>query len=104
MDTYWDLIANPEIISVNQAWHGHSGSMFLRSAGSVLLSDSYLVPKWQYLYKPLSDDATAVLVLNSDTTSRFFTLSFRQIPNLPCGDDDDDDECVVRDLFAARIS
>ncbi len=37
-DELWELIANREAIAINQAWAGHSGSPFARSAATVRLS------------------------------------------------------------------
>lgn len=85
MDKYWEIIANPDIIAVNQAYFGHSGSPFL------------VDDKWQYLSKPVDAQHTAVLLLNSDTEPRNLTLAFDTIPVLPKGSD-----YLVRDLFERK--
>lgn len=85
MDTYWDIIANPDIIAVNQAYYGHSGSPFL--VGQL----------WQYLYKPVDATSTAVLLLNSDTEPRNLTLAFDTVPGLAKSS-----SYVVRDLFQRK--
>ncbi|KAL1511645.1 hypothetical protein AB1Y20_004937 [Prymnesium parvum] len=41
----WPVIANKEVIAVNQAWAGHSGSPFFESSEQVLL---YTPPEWAY--------------------------------------------------------
>ena len=39
MDAVWPIISNREAIAVNQAWAGHSGSAFYRSASTVTLGE-----------------------------------------------------------------
>merc|ERR1740130_162505 len=65
MDAVWPIIANKEIIAVNQAWAGHSGSPFKNATEVVQLEDynSLLqgtvmahegaTPSWQMFYKPV---------------------------------------------------
>jgi alpha-galactosidase len=52
MDAIWPVIANPEVINVNQAWYGHSGSPFYNGTSS------------QYFYKPIGRNQVAVLLMN----------------------------------------
>lgn len=67
MDQIWPLIANPEIIAVNQAYYGHSGSPFVNSSEVTTLSASegqLEIFNYQYFYKPIDATRTAVLLMN----------------------------------------
>lgn len=105
MDTYWDLIANPEIIKVNQAWYGHAGSAYALSSkrtklgpdsllDSMYYDDDIEFPSWQMFYKPIDASSTAVLVLNSAELPATLTVDFGQVPDTPCLV-----TCALRDLF-----
>lgn len=99
MDEYWSLIANPEIIAINQAWRGHSGSRFASAFETVSFeathNTNYTAPVWQMLHKPVTSNATAVLLLNSDNSTQSLTLEFDLVPNSPCAS-----SCHLRDIFS----
>ena len=106
----WSVISNREAIGVNQAWAGHSGSPFARSASVVthrwldraphtagplreVASDA---PSWQAFYKPLQPAGakTALLLMNHDTAAQDLTVEFSAVPGLSCS------RCAVRDIYA----
>jgi len=114
MDKIWPVIANTEVIAVNQAYAGHSGSPFKKSVDTVTLGDtdysavekgadystvgSMETASFQYLYKPTKWDgtATAVLLMNSDTAAQDLTVHFADVPSL------DTTKCstwAVRDIW-----
>mmetsp|Transcript_11280 Transcript_11280/g.23693 ORF Transcript_11280/g.23693 Transcript_11280/m.23693 type:complete len:434 (+) Transcript_11280:62-1363(+) len=108
MDIVWPIIANKEVIAVNQAWAGHSGSPFKQS-GSVVELDDYHhvingvltdhtadVPSWQYFYKPLGQGKTAVLLMNHDSKAQQLTLNFSDVPGVTCS------RCKVRCIHAHK--
>jgi hypothetical protein len=105
MDKIWPVISNTEVIAVNQAYAGHSGSAFKKSVDTVTLGDidysavekgadystvgKMETASFQYLYKPTKWDdktqrytETAVLLMNSDTTAQNLTVNFADIPSL----------------------
>lgn len=108
MDAVWPIIANKEIIAVNQAWAGHSGSPFKNATEFVQLEDynSLLqgtvtahegaTPSWQMFYKPVGGGKIAVLLLNHDSKATDFTLKFSDIPGIQCT------KCTVRCLYAHK--
>mmetsp|Transcript_14396 Transcript_14396/g.46951 ORF Transcript_14396/g.46951 Transcript_14396/m.46951 type:complete len:415 (-) Transcript_14396:1834-3078(-) len=86
IDDLWPLIANPDIIAVNQAYVGFSGGRF-KTNGTV-----------QMLYKPTSLNSAAVLVLNTDDHHQITaTLDFADVPGLQTTGTT---TCALRDLFA----
>jgi len=105
MDKIWPIIANKEVIAVNQAWAGHSGSPFKQSEAVVELDDyNFLlqgvvkahtapVPSWQFFYKPLPDKKFAVLLMNHDTKAQNLVLHFGDVPGLACS------HVHVRDVY-----
>lgn len=93
MDELWPLIANPDILAVNQAWAGHSGSPFQESLTNVSLSSDLSVPSWQYFQKPLGDGRVAVLLMNHASSEQQLTLHLADVPGLSCS------TCSVYDLF-----
>lgn len=124
MDAVWPLISNREVIAINQAWAGHSGSPFAKSADSVvhtwseapreaagdgvdatadgaeLHTHSYTSPSWQYLYKPLASDGSrvAVLLMNHAGVSADLSLDLSTVPGLACKAA----TCAVRDVWARK--
>jgi alpha-galactosidase len=114
MDGIWDVIANKEVIAVNQAWAGHSGSPFKSASQQVKLSDvnyaamtkemtvedaaslgGAFAPAWQYFYKPVEAKGakTAVLLMNHQSDAADLTLTFADIPGVTCT------SCHVRDIW-----
>jgi len=96
MDAVWPIISNKEVIAINQAWAGHSGSPFKQSQSAVKLDDYHHVikgvlkqhtapvPSWQYFYKPLGQGKVAVLLMNHDSKSQQLKLTFSDIPGVTC--------------------
>merc|ERR1712086_286146 len=93
MDIIWPIIANREAIAVNQAWAGHSGSVFKNSGVNITLDtvnyaqvqqykavqgskfevpepNPTMVPSFEYYYKPVEEGGTktAVLLMNHGHT------------------------------------
>jgi len=108
MDAIWPIIANKEIIAVNQAWAGYSGSPFKQSEALVELDDytSLLrgvvtpheapVPSWQFFYKPVLDNKTAVFLMNHNEKTQDLVFHFADVPGLKCG------KCAVRCLYGHK--
>ena len=105
MDEVWDIVSNKEIIAVNQAYVGHSGSPFKQATSHVELEDFNMllqgivvphwgrVPKWQFFYKPVGDGKIAVLLMNHDKSAHDLLLTFNDVPGLTC------QKCKVRCLY-----
>mmetsp|Transcript_2696 Transcript_2696/g.4600 ORF Transcript_2696/g.4600 Transcript_2696/m.4600 type:complete len:432 (-) Transcript_2696:53-1348(-) len=107
MDAIWDIVANKEILAVNQAWAGHSGSPFKSSSSHVKLDDYHYYtmnhgipiphwgspPTWQFFYKPVGGGQIAVLLMNHDEKATDLVLSFSDVPGLACH------KCKVRCLY-----
>jgi len=104
MDAIWPIIANKEVIAVNQAWAGHSGSPFLQSekkvrgfqANHIMLEKMVRyevdLPSWQFFYKPVPG-GVAVFLVNHDEMPQDLTFNFKDVPGLPCK------SCAVRCLY-----
>jgi len=101
-DAIWPIIANTEVLAVNQAYFGNSGGMYDQSEALVSLTDAVIeqtnapavtVPAFQYWYKPIGDDKVAVLLMNVNNVSEVLTASFAKIPSLSCT------HCRVRDIW-----
>lgn len=98
-DMIWDIIANTEVIAVNQAYEGDSGGVYDASETTVTLTDSLALstatPAYQYLYKPVGDGKVAVLLMNSADATATLTATFSDVPGLDCGSNG----CAVRDIW-----
>jgi len=102
------LISNKEIIGVNQAWAGHSGSPFKNSTKTVVLEDyrhvinnvvhdhEGAVPSTQYFYKPVGNKTIAILLMNHDDHAQDLTVDFSDIPGLECS------WCKMRCLYERK--
>ena len=105
-DKIWDVISNEEVLAVNQAYFGHSGTVFKQSERMVELTDAYIeategqervtANAAQYFYKPLSTDGskTAVLLMNSDSATQTLSVNFKDVPGFKCSSN-----CAVRDIW-----
>jgi len=106
MDAVWPLISNKELIAVNQAWAGHSGSPFKQSEITVELEgmssfvngvwtkhDKGSIPSWQFFYKPVPGGGVAVFLVNHDAHTQDLTFQFEDVPGLSCT------TCAVRRLY-----
>jgi alpha-galactosidase len=88
MDAVWDILSNTELIAVNQAYVGNSGSAFQVSNTTVEFnpctwgSGTCSSPSWVYLYKPLPGGATAVMLLNAAPTTQSLTVQFSAVPGM----------------------
>eukprot|EP00696_Hemimastix_kukwesjijk_P011490 gnl/Hemi2/24422_TR8211_c0_g1_i1.p1 gnl/Hemi2/24422_TR8211_c0_g1~~gnl/Hemi2/24422_TR8211_c0_g1_i1.p1 ORF type:complete len:435 (-),score=140.77 gnl/Hemi2/24422_TR8211_c0_g1_i1:163-1467(-) len=89
MDAAWSFITHREVLAINQAWHGFSGSIFYSSpvnssftpCGWWLPNCSF--PSAQYLYKPVTSSAMAVMLVNNGNTTVDLEVKFADIPSLP---------------------
>jgi len=89
-DMIWPLIANPEVIAINQAWHGSSGGCFKEPSETLTLAavvnethtDEVEVGEYSYYYKPISDMKTAVLLMNHQNVTVDLTLSISDVPGV----------------------
>lgn len=114
MDAIWPIISNKEVLAVNQAYAGHSGSPFKEASETVKLAPldtakltphmpveqlgsvgPLITPAWQYFYKPMAWDGTktAVLLMNHLNTTADLTLNFADVPGLACT------HCGARDIW-----
>ena len=108
IDKIWPVISNKEALAVSQAYFGFSGGPFKQSTERVLLTDSFIkaneaeapfdAPSSQFLYKPMSWDGkqTAVLAMNSDSSTKTLAFDFKDVPGLACT------TCKVRDIWAHK--
>lgn len=105
VDSVWPILSNLELIEVNQAYFGFSGSLFSAANATVNLcgaSDAAgtcadAAPAWMALYKPIDAARTAVLVINNTPGALDLAFSFAAVPGLPCGS-----TCKVRDITAQK--
>lgn len=93
MDELWPVIANPEAIAVNQAWAGFAGGIFHKSTKAVNFTFEGSKFKFSifaqiFLYKPIANDKTAVLLINSEDSPINATLNFADVPDLHCAEGD----------------
>jgi len=107
-DKIWPIISNTEALEVSQAYFGFSGGPFKQATEKVLLTDSFIesneaeeavsAPSNQFLYKPMSWEGkkTAVLAMNSDSSTKSLGFSFKDVPGLTCT------TCNVRDIWAHK--
>lgn len=105
-DAIWSVIANTEVLEVNQAYVGDSGGVYDSSTEYIELTDAFIeategeervsAPSFQYLSKPVDDKRVAVLLMNSDSATQTLTADFSKIPGLKC---DATASCNVRDIW-----
>jgi alpha-galactosidase len=102
MDQVWPLISNKEVIAVNQAWAGFSGSVFMEATEKVVLGKATGVAggvgAWQFWNKPVNSKQIAVLLMNHAATSANLTLPFSSVPGMPAGTSN----VAVRDVWARK--
>lgn len=113
VDSVWPIVANPEALAVSQTYYGFSGTVYAASnvtvnlctgdaAAEAALADGKITaagcsfPSWQALYKPISATSTAVLLMNHDSSEQDLTVTFSQVPGLPCAGG----ICNIRDIHA----
>eukprot|EP00965_Chrysotila_dentata_P150378 4966979-Pleurochrysis_carterae.AAC.4 len=73
-------------------------TFFDASRGVNMVEKVYVSASFQYLYKPLVANGTkvAVLMMNNQHWAQDLTLTFSEVPNLPCT------TCNVRDVWARK--
>lgn len=93
-DAIWSIISNTEIISVNQAYAGDSGTLFLSSNKTIIIRTTQISDKessiplavetavgsWQQWTKKISEDSAALMVMNNDQTTQNVKVVFKDIP------------------------
>jgi len=93
-DQIWPIISNTELISVNQAYAGDSGTLFLSSTKTIILRTAQnaetgpasttvletAVGSWQQWSKKLSGDSAALFVVNNDNMQQTIKVIFADIP------------------------
>ncbi len=88
VDSVWEILSNTEAIAVNQDYAGMSGTIFYSNSTLIPFSPCHWghnncsIPIVQYLYKPLSNGDTAVLLMNNAPTSMTLTVNWSQVPGL----------------------
>ena len=102
-DAIWPVIANKEVLAVNQAYFGDSGGVYETSTHTVELTDAFIeaspseprvtAAAYQKLYKPVGGGKVAVLLMNSDTATHTMQANFSKVPGLSCT------SCPVRDIW-----
>jgi hypothetical protein len=105
VDMVWPIITNKEAIAVNQDWAGALGGLFFESKETVTLlhcawiwagDPNCTLPVLQYIYKPLSNNAVAVLVMNHGNSTISNSVNLTSVPGLACAST----QCSVRDINA----
>jgi len=99
----WPIIANPEVIRVNQAWTGNVGGIFKKSENVLTLtnfinethSEVFENSGFTYYYKPVSSSETAVLLMNHDDNAAALSLDISDIPGVS-------GKAKIRDLWARK--
>ena len=91
-DKIWDVISNLEALEVSKAYVGESGTQFMQSEETVMLSDAVMPSLGlkpiasaaaQYFYKPMTmGGKTAVLAMNSAAASATLKIDFSKVPGL----------------------
>jgi len=105
-DAIWPVIANKEVLAVNQAYeNGDSGGVYESGSETVELTDAFIeanatlgearvaTAKYQKLAKPLPGGKVAVLLMNSDTAAQTLEVDFSKVPGVTCT------ACPVRDIW-----
>jgi hypothetical protein len=98
-DWAWPIVANREVIAVDQAWAGHSGEVFRSSADAFVMNltrppyfpdnphptppYNLTLPTWQQLFKRVDNhtNATAVFVVNYCDVAVIVGVDFASIPS-----------------------
>lgn len=105
VDAVWPIVTNTEAIAVNQDWAGILGGLFFESTETVILphcawiwagDPNCTLPVIQHIYKPLSNSAVAVLVMNHGNSTINDSVNLSSIPGLACAST----QCSVRDINA----
>jgi alpha-galactosidase len=93
MDRVWPILANKEVIEVNQAYFGYSGGPFSSSVDAPRTNTS----DRHYFWKPLNwaGSDVAVLLINSAETTKTLSLNFADVPGVA-------GNCHIRDLWEHR--
>ena len=52
-------------------------------------------PAWQYLWKPVNETHTALLLMNAGEAATDLAVTFADVPDTPCAEN-----CVVYDVWA----
>ena len=73
MDRVWSIVANRELIAVNQAWHGSPGILVKKASKSSLFGR----PIYQVWSKPVGSSMVAVYLLNNDAPSNERDITFK---------------------------
>ena len=92
-DKIWDVISNLEALEVSKAYVGESGTQFMQSEETVMLSDAVMPSLGlkpiasaaaQYFYKPMTMGGakTAVLAMNSAAATATLKIDFSKVPGL----------------------
>merc|ERR1712203_532752 len=76
MEQIWDIIANEEMIAVNQVWVGDAGTLAAKSSEHVTMPDCgwgrppCAQPSWMIWKKKLPGNQVALLIMNNDVTTQ----------------------------------
>lgn len=91
-EAIWPIISNKEVLAVNQAYFGDSGGQYDASNVIINHTDAFIranygepevsSPISQYLYKPVGNGKVAVLLINSDSSTRTLSADFSKIPGV----------------------
>mmetsp|Transcript_11084 Transcript_11084/g.18109 ORF Transcript_11084/g.18109 Transcript_11084/m.18109 type:complete len:416 (-) Transcript_11084:142-1389(-) len=78
-DSIWSIISNTEVIAINQAWDGDSGSVYAESTSKVRLGDT-IVSSWQQWCKQIAPNSVAVLLINNSPQLQNVPLDLSKCP------------------------
>ena len=106
MDLMWPIIANAEVLAVNSAWAGASGTRVLAAEANVTWTPCGFWPTcsaraWEVWSKPLPGGGAAVVVLNHQPSANAtVTVPWGALPGLAAACTSGGAFCAVRDLWA----
>lgn len=106
-DFLWPIIANKEILEINAAYVGDSGGIYDSASDTIELDDSILrasaqsftIPEYVYLYKPIGSNRIAVFLMNAASNPKELTADFKKVPGLQCLNGV---KCSVRDVWQQK--
>jgi len=105
VDSVWDIITNTEALSISQSWAGSPGGLLAHTEETIMLyhcdwkDSNCTLPVSQQWWKPLPNNAAAVIVLNNGNSTLSTAVQFSLFPAsvLTCASATDG--CNVRDAW-----
>ena len=103
----WDIIANPEVIAISQAYAGDAGRLHSQSNESATAPNCGIarpcqVPAWTVFSKALPASRVAVLLMNNDVRPRAVSVNMSHVHGV-AADKCRPHGCSVRDVWQRRL-